>query len=696
MLSKGIINKYLFGLCIVSTIVLCAFCANFKEIASVFFTFILFCLPGSFVLNLFTELSLSDLLIFGVAVGMAISSFFVSLFVFTFGWHLIIISLCIVFFVLLLIRLRAKKNGKTNLKLPEWSNKHYTILGLTVLIVLFASFLPLVSIGKLTEHGFGYTWLIGHDFLWRVSVAFSVARELPAECFDFSGNVMRYYVLFYAFPAFAYNILQGNASMEAIMIVSQILLTLVFVCVFFATARSLFKRNVSIVFIMASGFFTYSYIWVFFVLQRFFAYLMDNNPILFQKLMLIKWMPLLIKNSAHSHTFYRFILVQPHVLISLSVFLMSLCFLFNFSKLNNYRIHFFIGSLTGIILGFELSIGAISALIIFAYYAFIFIFKAKQKAEFFKKALLFCFGLIIIWATLTPLGMYSKSHMPEGTVKLFTKYGNSNIKNLATSPVYLPLEYGPAAVLSFLGLFFLWKKKKIPYISFYIIMMGLCLLLFLLTSKVTGPIKLMRFLPISFLFLSGYIIDQSMNIDVQSWHKKGVIVLLVLAIPSYFTDIYIGSDVNNTHNTVYVSEADMKAAKWVKVNTDNDAIIQGLNEYQVKHENRLLGFRYEYSLMPCFADRKAFLGRMIFAKRLFASQKQEARQRKEAVFQLFENPKIEQAASLSKKHGIDYIYVGQNEKEKFPYGYQKFNEPNKYFRSVYENAGVSIYQRMIN
>lgn len=68
--------------------------------------------------------------------------------------------------------------------------------------------------------------------------------------------------------------------------------------------------------------------------------------------------------------------------------------------------------------------------------------------------------------------------------------------------------------------------------------------------------------------------------------------------------------------------------------------------------------------------------------------------RREIINGLFENPNIEQVANIAKNHGIDYIYVGENEKNKFPQGCKKFNYENSFFKCVYEESGVSIFQRL--
>ena len=313
--------------------ILCFSCANYKEVAAVTFTFILFCLPGPFILKNLMKLSVPDLVIFGSISGMAVSCLFVTLFVFVFGWNLFAISACLLLISSGLIWLSKKGYELPALFSSDWSQRHYIILIASLFIVLLSISLPLLNIGKLTEQGHGYTWLIGHDFLWRVTASFSVARGLPAESFDFAQHNMNYYILFYTLPAYAYHILQSKASMESILIVTQVFLSVMFVSVFFATVRNLFKRDKSIAFIMLSSFFTYSYIWIYVVAQRLLNFLLKTYPYLEQKLMISNWVPQFMENSAHSHTFYRFLLVQPHVVIALSILLMGICFLVGFSSI---------------------------------------------------------------------------------------------------------------------------------------------------------------------------------------------------------------------------------------------------------------------------------------------------------------------------------------------------------------------------
>lgn len=683
-------------LCIIVTTVLMLFCASIKEISAVLFVFILFCLPGPFLLRLFTSFSLQDLIILGSAVGMGTSCLFVTLSVFMFGWH---IGLTLIFILLLTmvlagVGLKKGRNSEKLLNLPDWTYQHYAILFSAILVVLLALWLPFVNTGVLTDKGFAYTWLIGHDFLWRVSVAFSVARGLPAECFDYANEMMNYYVLFYSLPAYAYNLLEAKASMESIMLITQILLSIYFVSIFFAVIRSIYKKTLSIFIIMITGFFTYSYIWTFAVFQKLLIFVQNTHPTIFADIMAIKWMPEIVESSSHSHTFYRFFLVQPHVLIALSLFLLCILILIVYSRQSSIKIYLFMGFLTGTICGFEMSIGLISTAIILSFFSIRALLQGHIRIPNLKRAFLFLFGLVIAVTLLTPLGMYNKELRPEGTAKVFSEYSNRNVKNILTAPIYIPMEYGPAAILSFVGLWALLKRRKLQVVVFPITMLFVTLFFFMITSKITGPIKLMRFLPIAFPLVLGYLIDNSVFSFSNQRHRMAILALLTLAIPSYFNDIIIGSNVKNYHNTLYVNTDYMAAVDWLKNNTDPNAVVQGLPEYRTEKTNRLKGFNYEYSLISCFADRKAFLGRIIFATRLFPARKKEIRERFEMIQQIFKSKTIESAADLMKIAGIDYIYVGDAERKKYPVGCRKFESHNNFFKTVYSNDSVVVYECM--
>ena len=619
---------------------------------------------------------------------------FVTLFVLAFGWNILaIIALFLTTSFLFgwFGYQKKRRNNFTGPSFPQWSSFHYFLLVLSILIMLIAVVLPFLNIGKLTDQGYGYTWLIGQDFLWRVSVAFSVARGLPAECFDFGGEPMKYYVLFYTLPAFSYKLLNSNASMVSIMILVQVFLGIYFVSVLFACFRVVCKKTSSLLFIMLAGVGAYSYSWIFYVFKHAVIMLEHTNDSLFNRIMDLRWLPDIVQSSGHSHTFYRFILVQPHVLVGLSLFLLSICFILVNSDEQSLKKYFSSGVLIGIIWGFELSIGLISAAIILNYVFIQFLLRQGQRASYFKRAIVFGIGLSLLLIVLTPLGMYSKQNRPEGTIKIFNKNPDRTIRNLITAPVYIPVEYGPATILSFCGVLLLWKRKRFFCDDFALIMLFSCLLLFSLPSRITGPIKLMRFFPLAFLFMSAYFIDEFSDGFSRKKIKLIFGVLILSAVPSYLLDIYIGSNVSNYHNTAYVLQSDMQAANWVKHNTEQEAVIQGLPHYYTENTNRMLGYNHQYSLFPCFADRKMSLGRIAFATRLFPARKEDIKKRSSKIKQMFLTDDIEHAASVCKNLGIDYVYIGQREKKKYPDTLQKFKKANHFFSLVYDENETQIY-----
>ncbi len=688
------LNLVLWAVNICIAVFLCIYKASILEAVTVLFSFGLFCLPGVFILKAYTDFKLPELIIFGSVVGMGISCLFVTLFVFAFGWSLFWVIFIIVAASLIFgwMGMRRKRVLGSNVPpFPEWSRYQYFILAVSLLIMLIAVFLPLLNIGKLTDQGYGFTWLIGQDFLWRVSVTFSVARGLPAEAFDFGGESMKYYVLFYTLPAFAYKLLNGNASMVSIMILLQVFLSMYFVSTLFACLRALYNNPFSLTFTMLAGVAAYSYNWLFYVAKQIVLILQIYNLSLFDKIMALKWMPTILESSGHSHTFYRFIMVQPHVLIGLSFFLLSICLVLAQTDKQLLKKYFFCGLLIGIIWGVELSMGLISALIIFNYFFICFFLRKGRRAVYFKRAFVFGIGLCLLLIVLTPLGMYSKQNRPEGTVKIFNKNPDRALKNIVTAPVYIPVEYGPAALFSFLGLILLWRNKRFTMNSFPLIMLFTCLLLFCLPSRITGPVKLMRFLPIAFIFVSAYLIDNFSDGFSRERIKIVFMVLLLSALPSYFLDIYIGSNVGNYHNTAYVLQSDMQAVNWVKQNTKPDSVIQGLPHYYTENTNRMLGYNHQYSLFPCFADRKMSLGRIAFAKRLFPGRKADIKKRSMKIQQLFLTDNIENAAGVCRDLGIDYVYIGQREKNKYPDTLQKFKKANHFFSLVYDENETQIY-----
>ena len=127
--------------------------------------------------------------------------------------------------------------------------------------------------------------------------------------------------------------------------------------------------------------------------------------------------------------------------------------------------------------------------------------------------------------------------------------------------------------------------------------------------------------------------------------------------PFFFTDNYIASDVSNP--STYVRKADIEATNWIKKNLPLEAIIQAEPNYpEIENEKKPL---YSYSLIPIFAERRTAIGEWKASSQEH-SRPSEVRERFHSVKKMFFTTDIYECVQILKKYNIEYIYIGELEK----------------------------------
>lgn len=65
------------------------------------------------------------------------------------------------------------------------------------------------------------------------------------------------------------------------------------------------------------------------------------------------------------------------------------------------------------------------------------------------------------------------------------------------------------------------------------------------------------------------------------------------------------------------------------------------------------------------------------------------------VDSIYNNPGSDQALSVLRKYNVEYIYIGNLEKQRYPAeSLQKFSSDSGRYKPIYEKDGVTIYQVM--
>ena len=255
---------------------------------------------------------------------------------------------------------------------------------------------------------------------------------------------------------------------------------------------------------------------------------------------------------------------------------------------------------------------------------------------------------------------------------------------LAGLPIFLVLNFGMFPVAAATGINGIdFKNSTNARINFFIMVMAAVSIFFMLfiTESLEGNVilrkalKLLR-LPI-ILLAARYLISAR-----PSFTYKALLACAALSLPTLFSDIYSASAKNDQSCTTYVAPDDMEAALWIKHNTSRSCIVQSSIDYP--------GF-FDYSIIACFADRRTSMGDWKIAYINYPDLKV-LRKRADEVDSLFLSPRGPFRKEIAARLGINYIFVGNEERKRYGACDAVFDANKNDFPLVYRNASVRIFK----
>jgi hypothetical protein len=628
-----------------------------------------FTLPGYFVAPLFFGRGpgvRAFNLIVGALIGIALSSYGAIVAGYLYGWSPKAITSAIVGSTVLCAVLGRLFRGRFELQIPTWNCIDSAILAALGIVLLVFTALPALRVGKLTSHGYAYTWLYGIDFLYRSDVITAMVAKMPPDLFWMTGIPLRMYLLGYAAPAYAFAISGKAISMHSLVLLTTLFTSFLMLGCVYIWLRTLFSETKVLVGTLFVILFAYSYYWTYAAVK---AVLMKPG-LRFQFY------------DSVSHLFQRTFLVEPQAAIATSLLLIILTLMaLSRYRLNNFGLAIFIGISLGISFGIE----ATESMIVIAWFGIFYVLRflfaqGKLRDEYvpFAATVASC-GLIC--GSYFLLGMYqpSTSHLVKFEPNLWIlKYGLA----------YFPVEFGPLLFLGVAGIVWWWRGRREEF-GWPIVVMAVTVMANVLLV-VPKPVTRMadRLLPVVLIVFTAYAIRELLFSKHQSFTRVLAGILIIAAIPTFFTDIYYASNVNDIYNTRYVAPVDKEACDWIRKNLPQAAVVQGDYNYFTGGPERGLYL----SLISSFGERPQVLGWFSGAAILVDNGWNIAKERRADVTAMMNAADLTALLPYIREYQIDYIYVGPFEQGRHPQFLPILQGAPDVFQRVYSKDGVIIFR----
>lgn len=646
-------------------------------VLATFFAFFLMALPGIFIgIALFgwNIRRQPESLIFGVPVGLMLSGYVALMLGYLKHWSVLSISIALLILAVP-TGLYAMRRRRSPLlpNLRPWNPADFSVLGGMGLTVLGFVTIPFSRVGELTPDGHAYTWLFGWDFILRAAYAASITIGLPIDHIHMAGVPLHMYLIGYVLPAFSYTLSGGTAHLQAILLVTEIVLDLVFVACLLAFWRRFAQSASALLTTGALGLLAYSYYgWL--VIARHYASFMPAS--------IATRLQAQFASGNVSHLFQRLFMVEPQAILALSVFLFVVTIVLS----SDWCSRFALNCLLGLAIGIEFGIDSWLGLTLAAWFAGVQIMRLWGHwgdRKLWLQSLLVAAIANTIWATFFIVHMVGLSS--GGLVSIRPYWWG-----LKFGLLQYALEYGPMLPLGLLGIWMLRRSRRFETLSIVLIAA-----LAVFQDLFVGIAYLPRFrvgnrlLPIVFLAGAAWLFEHTKKAGKLRWLATAA---MILAVPTFITDISGASNIFNRYETFYVRSADLRACEWIRTHLPRTAIVQSKPDYigNFQVSPSLRGDK-EISLIPTFALRRSALGEEFIARSICAGCDELTDSRESDLDILFKARDAAVITSVAAKYKVGYLYVGPFEQSNYP-AFLSVLDQSPRFEEVYNEESVHIFR----
>jgi hypothetical protein len=659
------------------TTVLCFRLSPAFGVIATFSAFFLMALPGVFIgMALFgwNVRRQPESLIFGVPLGLMLSGYVALMLGYLGHWSVsAIIPVLLVLAVLACLYALRQRGSPLLPSLRPWVSADYRVLGCIGLAVLAFVTIPFSRVGELTPDGYAYTWLFGWDFICRVAYTASITISLPIDHIHMAGVPLHMYLVGYVLPAFSYTLCGDAVRMQGILLVTEVLLDLVFVGCLLAFWRIFAKSARALLATAVLALIAYSYYgWL--VIGRHFASFLPG--------FLATRLQGEFSSGNVSHLFQRLLMVEPQAILALSVILFVLTAVLSSER----RFGIAVSCLLGLAIGIEFGIDSWLGLTLAAWFAGVQVmrlWRQRDEPKHWIESLLVPSIAAVLWATFFMVHMVGSS---SGSLVSVHPYW----WGLKFGILQYAIEYGPMLLLGLYGLRSLWRSSPFRTLS-----LGLLAVIAVSQDLFLGIAYLPHFrignrlLPVVFLAGAAWLFEHAKPAPTRKWLALAAILL---AVPTFITDIRGASNVLNRRATFYVRPTDLRACEWIRTHLPRTAIIQGKPDYVGNFQvSPSLRGENEISLIPMFALRRSALGEEFIAKSICPGCEKLVAERESDLDEMFRAEDAAGVMSIASKYKVDFLYVGPYEQNQYP-RFLNILSVSRRFEEVYDQDSVHIFR----
>ena len=554
------------------------------------------------------------------------------------------------------------------------------VVAVCILVILTAGIVsrPFSRVGSsLPDGGRAYRAYFTADFIWRMAVAAELAKgDVPPVNPFHRNDYLHYYWLPHLLPAAEYREMRGEVSIEQILLANSVALDVTFVMFLYGFCRHWVRSPTALTAACAAALLGSSFEGT----ERLYYLWRDGGPLDSLRMLNIDAMSRWIYRSLPVDGLQRVLWYQPHHATGYALGLSAMLVLVQARVPTLARVF----ALSGGLLACCLMLSTFSAIMLSAVasvVALVLLVRRRAWRALLPAALAAAVPLALATAAAMALGYVDRNS--GGLVRVIVN------PMAVTEPVWsIFLSFGPLLLLSIAGAAVAVQRRATELLAIAAIVVVSFAFYFFVDLRghqyVYVGWRAGHLLFVAFTVLTAYALQEIGRGTVGRRAAAAALfaVLALSAAPTFAIDLYNTQDIDNRAQgmgfpwTLVLDRDELEALAWIRTLTPSDAVVQ-IDPFA-------RGGTWAY--IPAFAERRMAGGLPISMVPL---EKYETASRE--VKTVFTAESGQAAHKRAVEAGIDYLFVGQPEREANPQLMDRLGQRPDLFQPVFHNNTISIY-----